>query len=572
MNYKVSYQNANSHLIDFELKIDKIYQDKIYLQLPAWRPGRYTLQNFAQNIQQFAISDAYDEPVTFSKVSKDRWEVETKDVQEIVIRYNYFASQMDAGGCWLDEHQLYLNWICCGLYVEGRENDNYSLEFELPENYQIACALPLFQNAHGLIAESFYELVDSPMIASPSLQHKTYTCEGIECDFHIWIQGAWRPDWEKVIAEFKAFTKVQVELFEHFPCKEYHFMYQILPYQHYHGVEHRFSTVITLGQDYQMDGELYNEFLGVSSHELFHTWNGTRITPVEMKPYDFRQENYFKTGFVIEGLTTYYGDYLLGKSGVFSQKQFFKELETVFNRHFQNHGRFNLSLADSSYDLWLDGYKAGIPNRKTSIYAKGSVISLILDLEIRHLSKNEKSLDDVLRLLWQNFGKLEKGYSEDDYKEIVEQVAGQSMDIYFQNCVYGNMPLEKYLHACLQRVGLKLETKPSSKFNEQLFGFKLHNMKVVQVTPKSPAEKSLFLGDQLVAVDGRKATSQNLQMLLKNKEQVVVHFFRGDCLTAAPLKADENWHSETYHITVSKTISQVEKQNFKAWFGREIFF
>lgn len=570
MNYKISYQNPNSHLVDFELEIDKIYQEKIYLQLPAWRPGRYTLQNFAQNIQKFTVLDKEGEPLAFRKVSKDRWEIDTEGQQEIVVRYNYFARQMDAGGCWLDEHQLYLNWICCAMYVEGRENDNYSLRFDLPKIYQIACALPFYQDNRGLLAESFYELVDSPMIASPSLQHKTYKCEGVDCDFHIWIHGAWRPDWGKVISQFQAFTKIQIELFGDFPCKNYHFIYQILPYQHYHGVEHRHSTVITLGQDYKMDNELYSEFLGVSSHELFHTWNGTRITPIEMKPYDFGQENYFKTGFVIEGLTTYYGDYLLGKSGVFSQKEFFKELEAVFNKHFGNYGRFNLSVADSSYDLWLDGYKAGIPNRKTSIYAKGSVISLILDLEIRHFTKNKKSLDDVLRLLWKNFGKLEKGYSEADYKQIVEEIAGRNMDTYFQNCVYGTLPLEKYLHDCLQRIGLKLETKPSSKLNEQFFGFKLQGLKVIQVAPQSPAETSLSLGDQIVAVDGRKATVQNLQMLLYKKKQVVIHFFRGDCLTANSLKTNEIWYGNTYHLKVNKLINQEEKQNFEAWFGREI--
>ena len=122
----------------------------------------------------------------------------------------------------------------------------------------------------------------------------------------------------------------------------------------------------------------------------------------------------------------------------------------------------------------------------------------------------------------------------------------------------------------MQRIGLKLETKPSSKLNEQFFGFKLQGLKVVQVAPQSPAELSLSLGDQIVAVDGRKATIQNLQMLLYKKKQVVIHFFRGDCLTAVSLKINENWYGNTYHLKVNKLISQEEKQNFEAWFGREI--
>src|SRR6476469_7455228 len=193
-------------------------------------------------------------------------------------------------------------------------------------------------------------------------------------------------------------------------------MNQILPFKHYHGVEHNNSTVIVLGPAAQLMTEaLYKELLGVSCHELFHTWNIKQIRPAEMLPYDFTRDNYFRTCYIAEGITTYYGEYLLARAWVRTAEQYFQELNIVLRKHFDDYGRFNLSLADASVDLWLDGYKPGVPDRKVSVYHKGALVALLLDLTLRRLSHHERSLDDVMRRLWLEFGQPGIGYTEDDY-------------------------------------------------------------------------------------------------------------------------------------------------------------
>ena len=135
-------------------------------------------------------------------------------------------------------------------------------------------------------------------------------------------------------------------MFGGFPVADYHFLNQILPYKHYHGVEHTNSTVITLGPaELLMTEGLYKELLGVSSHELFHTWNIKSIRPAELLPYDYTQEKYFRTCYIAEGITTYYGEYLLARSGVRTAEQYFQELNTVLRKHYDDDGRYNLSLS-----------------------------------------------------------------------------------------------------------------------------------------------------------------------------------------------------------------------------------
>ena len=459
MRYKISCTDTPAHLLHIEMEISGIESVEIALQLPAWRPGRYELANFAKNIQRFEVFDALGKPVHFGKVTKDRWVVRTREMSELRVRYTYYAQQRDAGGSWLDDTLVYINFINCMLYVEGRMHEPCEVALHMPENYQIACGLT--ENAkHVLQAQDYYQLVDSPLLAADSLQHETYAV-GVST-FHLWLWGNCRPDWHRIKNDFARFTHKQVEVMGDFPCPHYHFILQWLPYQHYHGVEHQNSTVIVLGPDTDFE-RLYPELLGICSHELFHTWNVIRIRPAELMPYDFTKENYFPTGFVAEGVTTYYGDLFLKRAGVFSLEDYLSELQTTLKRHFDSHGSSFQSLVESSFDLWLDGYTTGVPNRKVSIYHKGALVALILDLDIRQRTGHVRSLDDVMRFMWVHFGKTQQGYTLEDYRTAVEEVTGRSQQSYFDACITGNGPLQEGLNQALDFVGLTLVSGADGK-------------------------------------------------------------------------------------------------------------
>jgi len=566
VRYQIQIENPLSSFIQVKTFIPTQEKDILHLQLPAWRPGRYELQNFAQKIQRFSVTDTNQNQVPFKKKTKDCWEVNTVGFTDIIVQYNFYAHQMDAGGSWIDETQLYVNPINLFLQVISQEEATCEVVLEIPENWQIACGLP--QTRKNILTASNYDvLVDSPFIASPTLQKRVYTVNNIP--FYIWIQGNCPLNWEKITQDFTAFIQEQLNLFGDFPVKDYHFLNQILPYRHYHGVEHGNSTVITLGPgELFMTPALYKEFIGVSSHELFHTWNIKKIRPQEMLPYDYTQENYFRTGYIAEGITTYYGDYLLARSGVFTAEQYFTELNGVLAKHFNYYGHENYSVADSSFDTWLDGYKAGIPDRKVSIYHKGALAALILDLEIRQTTQNKSSMDTIMVRLWEEFGKKNIGYSEADYERLVEEITQTSFTDYFQNIIYGTTPLPVYLEKALNFVGCTLHQHLNPILSESKYGFKIalkeNNVQVSGIAPESPAAAGLSLEDELIAINGRRIEG-NFANLLAQAETVELTLFRNKMLRQVILNSDGQTYYPQYTVSKMPQASPEQNQNFAIW-------
>lgn len=478
MHYRLSADPDLPHYIDVETRLTDVSTPELDLQLPAWRPGRYELQNFAKNIQRFTVVDGQGNPLPFRKITKDCWRVQTNGVMEVTVLYNYYAllpapNQLNAGSSFISDTLLYVNPVNLCLYAEGRIDEPCTLELDIPANWMVGCGLR--QEAPCCwTATDFYELVDCPLIATPVMQHIKYEVQGVR--FHVWIQGGRRTDGDptfdaaRLVHDFGRFTARQIALFGEFPEHDYHFLTIVLPVAHYHGVEHRNSTVLVLGPNDEGEG-LYIDLLGVASHELFHAWNIIRIRPAELLPYDFTRENYFETCFVAEGLTTYYGDLLLRQSGVFDDEAYLKELQVLLKRHFENNGRAYQSLVESSWDLWLDGYEKGVPDRKVSVYHKGAIAALILDLHIRRRTDHARSLDDVMRRMWEQFGKPFVGYTLTDYRAITEAVAGDSLDWYYDLCIFGNQSLEDTLNDYLAWVGLQLIYEPPA--GDQPGGYRL---------------------------------------------------------------------------------------------------
>jgi len=504
IHYKLSLKNPQSHYIDIEMTIDAISSPDIELQLPAWRPGRYELGNFAKNIKKVEAFDEHGNTLTYTKVTKDLWRIETKGSKILRLTYSYFTSEINAGSCYADDTQLYVNPVHLCMYVPGRTQETHTVELDIPDSYKIATSLKMERKV--LTASNYDELADSPFIASATIQSDFFEINSIK--FWLHFNGECRPDFERLKTDFTKFTKTQVNFWGDFPVQEYHFLFQILPFKFYHGVEHQNSTVIAIGPGYSINhGKVYEDILGVSSHELFHTWNIKYIRPAEMLPYDFTKENYARTGYVYEGFTTYYGDVMLLTSGVFSTEQYFETLEERLVKHFHNYGRFHLPVAHSSWETWLDGYVPGAPWRKTSIYDEGNLVAFMLDVKLMQHTNNKKGLKDVCRILYQEFGKKQKGYTEQDVMEICSSVAGISFDPFFRDYVYGTLDFTKALTECFDYLGIEMQITPSAHCNEAVFGFKTvdsgNNRKVSLTAPDSPALKAgLGIGDEIIAVNG----------------------------------------------------------------------
>jgi len=275
-------------------------------------------------------------------------------------------------------------------------------------------------------------VMDSPWMAAPELWHEEYKVKDDEkeVDFHVWSYGCKPPRAEKFMEDHKAFTLSQIEFFGSFPAPFYHFLYLLPPAMEVrHGVEHEDSTVIALGPADKINSDYgYDELVSIASHELYHAWNVKRIRPSEWTPYDFTGPCPSKLGYIAEGVTTYMGDLFLFESGCIDLENWSAKMVALLTHHLNNPGRLNMSVADSSYDTWLDGYTPGVPGRKGSIYVEGAVLAFLCDVIIMRETSNKKSLSSAMKLLWDRYGKSRQGVTAEIYWDTLAEVAGTRLD------------------------------------------------------------------------------------------------------------------------------------------------
>jgi predicted metalloprotease with PDZ domain len=431
--------SAQPNFIEIIFQFTPHKPGKQVVQLPIWRPGRYQAQNFAKNIP---VLKAYSEgvPIPISKIASSTWTLEASEPVE--IRYSYYANQTDAGGSVIENDLIYINFINCLLYVKGRENDRCEIHIEKPAGWQ---SISTFKNG-----AKYRELVDSPYIAAPAIFQHKWMCNGVK--FAIDVVGSRQALTKKLIDAYEKFTQTQLDWMGHFPVKEYHYLLWVCPTPYYHGVEHTKSTMMMMGPP---DRDAYEDLIGLGSHELFHVWNIATIRPAELFPYAYDRETPFSTGWVVEGITTYLGDWFLYESGVWTRQEYLAGLLGNLKLHFDRDAQAQQSLEESSIDLWLDGYGASLPNKRVSIYYKGAVVALALDLKLQ--ARNGKSLRDVMMAMNAEFGQLKKGYTKDDFIRICEEIYGDSLQDFFRDYVERSTDITTDLQETLAKLGMKFE-------------------------------------------------------------------------------------------------------------------
>ena len=244
-----------------------------------------------------------------------------------------------------------------------------------------------------------------------------------------------------------------------------------------------------------------------------------------MYPYDYTKENYFRTGFVAEGVTTYMGDLMLYNSGVFNWNEFVKTQNQNLERHLMNYGRFNLSVADSGFDNWLDGYKLGAPNRKTSIYPDAALCMLMVDIEIIKNSNGKSSLHSVMKELYKEFALKSRGYSENDFQNICLKYGGEKVKEIFKNHIYGTNNYIPSLETALDLVGLQLKEKKNANLSAQYFGFvaikENERLIIKKVEPDSEADQNeIAVEDEITEINGIKIKNNFSDTLKECKNKV----------------------------------------------------
>ncbi len=562
--YQISYSNPNNHCVDIVYQVSGLEGETTLVQLPTWRPGRYELGNFAKNIQKFEVISESGEALAYRKKSSHLWEISLNGNAAIRVKYTYYAADLNAGSTFLSREQLYMNPVNCLMYQVNRLNNPCEIHLAIPEDYKVACSLEKL-SWNVFAAKSCHELFDSPFIASNTLKSHKMFVNGVEVYLHF--QGICKPDFAKLEEDFSRFFAHQIDIYGDFPTPNYHFLFHMLPHSNHHGVEHQANTVIAMGPAYAQFTTGYSEFLGISSHELFHAWNIKAIRPVELYPYDYTKENYSNLGYVAEGVTTLMGDLTLLRSGVWSQHEFWIEFGKECQKHFDNFGRFNYSVAESGFDSWLDGYAAGIPHRKVSIYTEGMLYAFIMDVMICKSTDFTRSMYDVMYNLYHHYAKQGKGFSEEDYLLELKNVSWNDWRPFFEKYIWKANDDKQVLIEALNFLGLTLNEIPSLVFHEAKLGFKMSPTAVVTaIYPQSIAEKAgLWIEDKIIAVNGVEAV-QDLGRWLQyfEDEKMVLTVNRQHQILRIELSTDDLVYFKTYGIRPDENFTK-NNPNLLKW-------
>ena len=535
--------------------------------MPAWIPGSYMIRDYARNVVSIrAESDGLDVPLT--KLDKSRWRAAPAH-KPLTLIAEIHAYDLSVRGAHLDTTHAYFNGPCVFFAVCGQEDlpceveivppaGNAASEWRVATSMRRKDALPYAFGTFG--ADDYAELIDHPVEAG-HLSIGEFEVNGIP--HAIAIRGKTRVDMGRLCHDLQTLCERHMSLLGVPEGFDRYLFLVHAPGSGYGGLEHRWSSSLVCARDSlpargdDTVGESYRTFLGLASHEYFHSWNVKRMKPAAFTPYDLSNESYTGLLWVFEGITSYYDDLALVRSGLITEESYLELLGRTITRVLRGGGRLRQSVEESSFDAWTKFYKqdANAPNAIVSYYAKGSLIALALDLKLRFETEGRVCLDDVMKACWERWGDSGEGMPEHGFEAVAAEVSQLNLDDFFDASVRGTgeLPLETLLHTHGIDYKLRASSGSSDKGGQK---------------PKNPKQRSVWLGatltetngkstfaavmnggpaelagvapgDEAVALDGLQLTSANADRRLKayrdgDKLELVV--FRGDELVTTRIR------------------------------------
>lgn len=511
VRYSLGWENPASQLYTVRVTA-AVLDGPVTFSLPAWRPGRYILQNYAANAQAVRAEDEAGRPLPLEWVDLDTWRVAPGDAREVTLAYEWYASTLDAGSTWLGPDLAYFNPVNLLPWVEGRMDHPVTLELQAPAEWPVATQLEPAGEPGVFTAPDYHALADAPTIASPEIVQWEFEHGGVP------YRAVFRPlpdlgeyDREGIVADLRAIAAEQTAMFGGAPYEEYWFLYQFVSRPMGHAVEHASSSSYVFGPAERVfsNRQGYLGFLGVTAHELFHAWNVKRLRPAALWPYDYSTPQLTTLHWVTEGVTSYYDNLTLARAGLMSREEYLAALQQNIRSLQSSPGRLVTSASVASLTSWYSGYGSGNPNQSISFYTKGALLGLLLDMQIRDATDGARSLDDVMRALYARYYERGEGMPEDAVRETVAEIAGRSFDEFFRRYVDGTDELP-YAEA-LAVVGLDAAEVADPDRPAATLGIATRRQGdetvVTNLVPDGPGlAAGLMRDDVLLAVDGRELT------------------------------------------------------------------
>lgn len=573
--YRVAMPVPESHLFEVVLRVQGYSSPLLDLKLPVWTPGSYLVREYAKHIQDFCAVSGKNS-LGWCKVAKNHWQVETstQDNQTIEIRYRVFANELSVRTNHLDATHGYFNGAAIFFRIPGLDKQPIQVAISVPQNdWQVTTPIPaVAEHLNTFVAADFDTLVDSPFEIGTQQVYQ-FEALGKAHELAIW-GGKSNIAPEKVIADTQKIIEVEAKIFGGLPYDRYLFLLH-LSSQNNGGLEHKYACSLNYPRFGFRDLDKYNRFIQLVAHEFFHLWNIKRIRPKALEVFDYEGENYTSSLWFSEGTTSYYDLTIPLRAGIYDVKTFLQNLSKEITRYELTPGRWVQPLSESSLDAWIKLYRpeANSNNAQISYYLKGEMVSLLLDLLIRARHDNQKSLDDVMLKMWEQFGQEEIGFTPQQLQEVITSVAGVDLANFFAKYVddVEELPFNQYL----EPFGLQITS--DDKEPVPYLGIKAnseHGREVVKfVETGTPAHiAGIDPGDELLAIDGIRVTATGISDRLQDYQAgdtIQVTVFHQEQLRqyqvtlAAP-------RPSSYQVIPVRHPTDKQQQNFAGYLGGDL--
>jgi len=576
ISYTLRLPAPQTHYVEVEARVPTGGRSTVELTMAVWTPGSYLVREYSRTVEGVSAATGKGETLPIVKTEKNHWRIETRKAPQVVVRYRVYAREMSVRTDFVDSGFALINGAATFLTLAGDGRRPHEVTLELPPDWKVSASpLPDLGEAGRprYRTEDFDTLVDSPIYAGNA---RTYPFEVMgkphllvnEGEGGVWDGPRSAADAEKIVREQTAFWGAA-------PYPRY-VIFNLLT-ESGGGLEHKNACTLMSSRWRSRTREGYLDWLGLVSHELFHAWNGKRLRPVELGPFDYEREVYTRGLWMVEGITSYYGDLMVRRAGFSTRKEYLKGLSKTIEGVQTTPGRLVQSLDEASFDAWIKLYRRdeNSANSGVSYYTKGEIVAFLLDAKIRRATGGRRSLDDAMRLAFQRFSG-ERGYRPEEMRKVFEEVAGTGLGPWLDRAVETVEELD-YAEA-LDWYGLRFAPEKKEEGGEPAelpaawLGMDVEaqggRLMVTVVKRGTPAyEAGVNVGDEILAIDDYRVPPDGLEARLKAyrpEEKATLLVARRERLTRLPVtfgrKPPARW---TLEVLPDATADQ--KAHLAAW-------
>jgi predicted metalloprotease with PDZ domain len=608
VEYTVMLREPQTQMLDMAMSVRGVKGAELEVCLPVWRPGRYQVLDPSGSVREVHATSGAGRPLKVQKTDKSRWVIsrESGDDDEVVVSYRAYCNSIGDRTRHVDNTHAFLSPAAVFMYAPDYRGQALKVRVDAPEGWDVATGLERDpEDEEAFLARDYDVLVDSPLEIGVH-ERLRFEVDRVPHEIVIWNPtGQGRTlDEGRITGDLAKIVRAEREVFGETPYSRYVFLVHAYPGGS-GGTEHLNSTIMGCSPAAFRDEDAFKRFLGLVSHEFFHTWNIKQLRPAGLKPYDYQRENYTDLLWVAEGTTSYMDGVCMVRAGLTKPDDYLRSLSGSIDTSAHRPGGAVQSVAESSFDAWVKFNKPSpdAVNSTVSFYDKGALVSFLLDMEIRAGSAHKASLDMLLRELYRAFPLNGPGFTSRDLEEFAQRLARRDMRPFFARFVEGTEAPD--YGAAAAAVGLELVREPpsgeptragrtraldaaadedstSTQSTKQdvktrpYFGLTLESRdglaSVATVLADGPAYSAgVIAGDLVVAVNGQRVRSTaELDAAIKGVapgDPLKVLLFRYDTLREITMKAAVRPEARLILRRV-KNPTKSQREGYESWLGQ----